>query len=969
MGIKGLLPLLSAVQEDKRVSDFAGQTAGIDGYVWLHRAAYVHATELGLIYCGAAENTAKDVEQDETDMAKTRRFKEEAIWKKMAATVLRYCQRLQQAEVIPHVVFDGGFLPMKEQEERGRDDSRKANLEKAFALWKSGQKDAAHKAFAGAYDIVPEMACWCCRVFDAHGIPYTVAPYEADAQLGYMAETGQIDFVITEDSDLLPFRTPSVLYKLDFNSMTGKHVCLARDFCKVFGSGSHLEKVFSLFGRAENSKGGVLEGTNVGGENAEKELSSTSCGMMENGETTTSTSTLAPGGGGDHTTSNTPFTFDYDRFLAVCILLGCDYGSTTISKCGPKKVCELVAKAGCDPDRIQRCARFEGYDVDACFVENFTKAWLCFRYQTVYCSKAKTVRSKCLLANPVPGSREDIMVEGILQEGGDDAGGDDLLQHLDDHRIYPEDRSDSTFYNELARKVRARWVKQIQENTSDLFCGHRYDAETAVGVAVGRTHPETFARVEFNASPEQAVADGSNGTTSHHASSSASSLVASRPGLLARTNRSGNPMYAGLRDDGGAKRRAAAKNKSIGPEPGQMDILAFFQPPPNASGQPGKTMLPPPINLSKSSKGGRGGAKNVPGGSLAKNGSKVNNKEDVQHAEGQQDTRYIPSRYRTDDLRASMLADGAQTNAGLAKFEAMFASGGEVVGGSGGKASGGTLELVHEQNQRAENGDAEEEKDGGLDGLDVGAGQHDEDKENQATSSTSGNLDVQSSTSGNKPRSLLNSRVFGKIQENTSVVQGNDDFFAAFAFGGEAGGGSVGSTSTQGRETTSGLASMKMNIFFNKQVNNPATKTKTLKNATKAMNDSKKAAPVVAPKVAKTRKRAATTADLTSTTRDADEHALSSVGAASKAGGQANKRQKIATTASSSDEVPTTTACSTSEPTAQGRGEQKQALSPRLDNEKIPAPSPRPAGQILSNKALSFLDSLCFAKRDHRASS
>ena len=40
-----------------------------------------------------------------------------------------------------------------------------------------------------------------------------VAPYEADAQLAYLCRTGYVDFILTEDSDLLAFGAPKVLYK------------------------------------------------------------------------------------------------------------------------------------------------------------------------------------------------------------------------------------------------------------------------------------------------------------------------------------------------------------------------------------------------------------------------------------------------------------------------------------------------------------------------------------------------------------------------------------------------------------------------------------------------------------------------------------------------------------------------------------------------------------------------------------
>ncbi len=42
-----------------------------------------------------------------------------------------------------------------------------------------------------------------------------MAPYEADSQLTYLQNEGIVDFVITEDSDLLVFGCERVLFKLD----------------------------------------------------------------------------------------------------------------------------------------------------------------------------------------------------------------------------------------------------------------------------------------------------------------------------------------------------------------------------------------------------------------------------------------------------------------------------------------------------------------------------------------------------------------------------------------------------------------------------------------------------------------------------------------------------------------------------------------------------------------------------------
>lgn len=44
------------------------------------------------------------------------------------------------------------------------------------------------------------------------GIELIVAPYEADAQMARLALCGDVDAVLTEDSDLLPYGCPVVGY-------------------------------------------------------------------------------------------------------------------------------------------------------------------------------------------------------------------------------------------------------------------------------------------------------------------------------------------------------------------------------------------------------------------------------------------------------------------------------------------------------------------------------------------------------------------------------------------------------------------------------------------------------------------------------------------------------------------------------------------------------------------------------------
>lgn len=60
-----------------------------------------------------------------------------------------------------------------------------------------------------------------------------VAPYEADAQLGFLARNGHVDAVITEDSDIMLFGCTRVVFKLDRDG-TGQEVDLKEVFSQRY---------------------------------------------------------------------------------------------------------------------------------------------------------------------------------------------------------------------------------------------------------------------------------------------------------------------------------------------------------------------------------------------------------------------------------------------------------------------------------------------------------------------------------------------------------------------------------------------------------------------------------------------------------------------------------------------------------------------------------------------------------------
>jgi len=58
-------------------------------------------------------------------------------------------------------------------------------------------------------------SCLCVtlkQVLRQENVEYVVAPYEADAQMAFLARNGHVDLVITEDSDLIAYACPKVLF-------------------------------------------------------------------------------------------------------------------------------------------------------------------------------------------------------------------------------------------------------------------------------------------------------------------------------------------------------------------------------------------------------------------------------------------------------------------------------------------------------------------------------------------------------------------------------------------------------------------------------------------------------------------------------------------------------------------------------------------------------------------------------------
>ena len=163
---------------------------------------------------------------------------------------IRYC--LARIEVlVSHdvkkliMVFDGGPLPSKEGTEMERAASRARNHELARRLMREGKVEAARGAFAKSVDVSPQMAARVIGAMKARWgdsgeqVDWLVAPYEADAQLGYLARQGIADVIISEDSDNLPYGVERVCFKWD--GQCGEQVLLSEVLAMRGGSAGSLD--------------------------------------------------------------------------------------------------------------------------------------------------------------------------------------------------------------------------------------------------------------------------------------------------------------------------------------------------------------------------------------------------------------------------------------------------------------------------------------------------------------------------------------------------------------------------------------------------------------------------------------------------------------------------------------------------------------------------------------------------------
>lgn len=189
MGIKGLLNYFSESWIVKTLDEYKNTTIGVDGHLWLHKLFFDIGEEF---FYGKQPKT--HVELFEKSLEKFTENKINLIF-----------------------VFDGGSLPKKDLIIKKRQAVRVQKKNDVYKYLNQNMTEKAQKSMRKCYSVKDEHIYDVIQVLKRKNIEYMISPYEGDAQLCYLQKIKYIDYILTDDSDLIVYGCTNILYKLEDN--------------------------------------------------------------------------------------------------------------------------------------------------------------------------------------------------------------------------------------------------------------------------------------------------------------------------------------------------------------------------------------------------------------------------------------------------------------------------------------------------------------------------------------------------------------------------------------------------------------------------------------------------------------------------------------------------------------------------------------------------------------------------------
>jgi exonuclease-1 len=418
MGINGLHAELKPYCRRVHVEKYRGKRLAADGYSWLHKGVYSCAGLVAQVRCRHWSRRTESLTRPvclqglAPWLARGRRAPYvEYCLKRVRVYCLchrprafrgrhalpaprtappaarergfdspRQMRMLRHFGVEPVLVFDGDRLPAKSGEEAERRERRAARQAEGRAALARGDRAAAESAFQSAIDVTPAMAREVMDGLAAEGFAFVVAPYEADSQLAFLARTGAVDIIATEDSDLAAYAVPLVLFKLDQHG-GAVELRIADVLRSNAGAAAPAQDDEPAAPSAEPAGGGDVEDAiEVDDGDDDDEDAPVLATRPRSGK--------GRRGGG------VPLSFrrfDEDLFLSLCVLAGCDF-LKSLPGIGFKRAHALCVRAGTAPRLLALLRRDTRLAAPPAYVAGFVRALLTFRHARVWDAAARAVR-------------------------------------------------------------------------------------------------------------------------------------------------------------------------------------------------------------------------------------------------------------------------------------------------------------------------------------------------------------------------------------------------------------------------------------------------------------------------------------------------------------------------------------------------------------------------------------------------
>lgn len=185
MGIAGLHSLLRPIITRRPIAAYRGARVGIDGHAWLHQLLTAVAVDL---YHGRGAQ-------------------------RLTGAFLAKAETLCAHKIVPVFVFDGDALAPKAATNQARAALRAKHAREAAFYLARGDTARAQDYMKRCAAITPRILADVLAALRTRQLEYIISPYEADAQLTFLQRTGYIHYVLSEDSDLVPYGCQRVLYK------------------------------------------------------------------------------------------------------------------------------------------------------------------------------------------------------------------------------------------------------------------------------------------------------------------------------------------------------------------------------------------------------------------------------------------------------------------------------------------------------------------------------------------------------------------------------------------------------------------------------------------------------------------------------------------------------------------------------------------------------------------------------------